>query len=178
MHAVARNGPLVGLVVLLLVPLGETWAVTAVVGRAAPDFSLPSLQTGQSPVSLADYRGKVVYLDFWSSWCAPCRRAMPHLDALRQEYSREDFEVVGISVDPDAADARRLLDRIPVAYPLALDAGGQMAGDRYGVAVLPAALLIDRNGVVRAVLQGEGKARTSGALRAALTELIEERRIR
>src|SRR5690606_574462 len=118
MHAVVRSGLFLGLVLALLAPLSLTQAVTAAVGpqrndpitadligQPAPEFSLPSLDPANDPVQLREHRGKVVYLDFWSSWCAPCRRAMPYLDELRSRFSREDFEVVGINVDPSIEDA-------------------------------------------------------------------------
>lgn len=187
MHAVVRRGPLLllGLMVMLLSPFDSGRAVTAevsplpdesnadeLIGEPAPALTLPSLRTGRMPVELADYRGKIVYLDFWSSWCAPCRRAMPQLDALRQEFPREDFEVVGVNVDPLADDGRRFLDRHPVSYPIAADAGGR-AAERFGVSVLPAMFLIDRRGVIRAAAVGEvSKARTD--LRAAVARLIED----
>lgn len=107
MHAVVRHGLLIGLVFLLTAPSGLARAGTAVVsawdtagvvepGQPTPPVSLPSLSSEAGRVELADFRGEVVYLDFWSSWCALCRRSMPSLDALRQEFSREDFEVIGV----------------------------------------------------------------------------------
>jgi thiol-disulfide isomerase/thioredoxin len=181
MHAVARNGLVFGLVLLLFAPLGQAWAVTAAVGVAAqavgkpaPEVSLPSLR-GNGPVRLADYRGKVVYLDFWSSWCAPCRRAMPHLDALRQEFAREDFEVVGVNVDLLADDARQFLEQVPVSYPIGRDLGGR-AAEQFGVAVLPTLFVIDRGGVVREAFRG-GAVEAFDELRATVARLIEEREV-
>ena len=195
MHAVTRHSSILGLVFMLLVPLGSAGSVTAVVspagtasraddqsprphaavGEPAPELVLPSLRQGNDPVRLSDYRGKVVYLDFWSSWCAPCRRAMPQLDALRQEYSRKDFEVVGVNVDTIAADARRFLERVPVSYPIAADPAGHTAR-RFGVDTLPALVVIDGRGVIRDVLRGSAtEARDD--LEAALVELIEQREV-
>ncbi|HEX7035574.1 MAG TPA: TlpA disulfide reductase family protein [Pseudomonadales bacterium] len=176
---------------VLLAPLSRTQAVTAVVGpqgndpntagsadligRPAPEFSLPSLDPANDPVQLREHRGKVVYLDFWSSWCAPCRRAMPYLDELRSRFSREDFEVVGINVDPIVEDARRFLEQVPVSYPVASDPEGRVA-DRFGIAVLPAVVVVDRSGTVRAMLRGAA-VEEQGELRAKLTKLIGEREV-
>jgi thiol-disulfide isomerase/thioredoxin len=180
MHAVARNGSLLGLVLLLFALPGHTGAVTAAVGQVAvgeqaPELSLPSLHPGNDPVRLADYRGKVVYLDFWSSWCGPCRRAMPHLDTLRQEFSRNDFEVVGVNVDPVAGDGRRFLEQVPVSYPIAMDAAGH-AARQFGVNVLPALFVIDRDGVVRGAIRGGG-VEDRDDLRATLAKLIDAQEV-
>jgi peroxiredoxin len=97
---------------------------------------------------------------------------MPQLDALRQEYSREDFEVVGINVDPLVDDGRRFLQKFPVSYPIASDAGGS-AAEWFGVSVLPALFVIDRSGVVRAARLGED-AHAGSDLRATVARLIED----
>ena len=177
MHAVACNGVLSGLVLLLLGPLGQAWAVTAEVGaeRPAPDFELASLRPDKDPVRLSDYRGKVVYLDFWSSWCAPCRRAMPHLESLRQAYSRADFEVIGVNTDLLADDAREFLEHVPVSYPIARDPGGR-AARRFGVEALPALLVIDRSGVVRRAFRGSA-VEAHDELKATVANLVEEREV-
>ncbi len=123
------------------------------VGQTAPGFILPSVAAEQPPIALADYRGKVVYLDFWSSWCEPCRRAMPELMALRALWPRERFEILALNQDTSRRDALRFLEQVPVGYPVALDLGGGVAR-RYGVAALPAAVVIDADGVVRHILKG------------------------
>src|SRR4029453_4943334 len=83
------------LLALLLAPVD---APAVEVGQVAPALTVPSIDARQM-ISLSDYRGKVVYLDFWSSWCTPCRRAMPELSSLRDQLSRDDFEVVAVNVD-------------------------------------------------------------------------------
>jgi thiol-disulfide isomerase/thioredoxin len=183
MHSVARNGSVAGLLILLLVPFSQIWAVTAgvrqvaqaVVGEPAPELALPPLRPGNDPVRLADFRGKIVYLDFWSSWCDPCRRAMPQLDALRQEFSRNDFEVLGVNVDLLAEDGRRFLEQVPVSYPMAADVGGRTA-ERFGVATLPALFVIDRAGVLRGAMSG-GAVEEPGDLRETLAKLIDEQEV-
>lgn len=176
MHAVARKGSYLGLLLLLLAPFGQSWAVTAVVGESAPELSLPSLRSEASSIDLADHRGKVLYLDFWSAWCAPCRRAMPDLDALRRDFPRSDFEVIGINVDGEADDGRRLLDELGIGYPAAEDVELR-AAERYGVETLPVSFIIDRGGVIRRVLRGKA-AESVDEQRELLRRLIEEQGIR
>jgi peroxiredoxin len=176
MHALKRCSPLVGLVIALLLPSGAGWAVTAEVGQQAPHWSLPSIHPDADPIHLAEYRGKVVYLDFWSAWCAPCRRTMPELNALRDELHREGFEVISVNVDAVTADGRRFLEQVPVDHPVAVDAAGQVSA-RYGVQFLPAAVLIDRDGVVRKVITGTA-AEDIGRLRTSVSLLIEGDAIR
>lgn len=120
-------------------------------GQKAPQFQKAGLDGGQ--VSLAAYRGKVVYLDFWASWCAPCAEALPALERLRHEFPASDFQVVAVNVDHDPAAARIFLDRRPVGYPSAFDPDGELPG-RFGVRTMPTSFLIDRKGVVRHVHEG------------------------
>jgi thiol-disulfide isomerase/thioredoxin len=127
------------------------------VGQVAPELTIPSLDPPHV-ISLSDYRGRVVYLDFWSSWCAPCRRTMPELSALRDRLPRDDFEVVAVNVDPANDDARRFLAQVPVSYPVGLDATARSA-TAFGVATLPAAFLIDREGIVQHVYRGDADVR-------------------
>jgi cytochrome c biogenesis protein CcmG, thiol:disulfide interchange protein DsbE len=176
MHALGRCSLIVGLVVALLLPSGAARAVTAVVGQQAPQFSLPSIFFDADPIHLAEHRGKVVYIDFWSAWCAPCRRAMPELNALRGELSRDQFEVISVNIDAVTADARRFLEQVPVDHPVAADAAGQALA-RYGVKAVPAGFLLDRDGVVRLVITGTA-AEDIGQLRTSVSLLIEGDAIR
>ena len=122
-------------------------------GERAPGFTLPAVDAEAAPIALADYRGKVLYLEFWSSWCLPCRRSMPELDALRENWPQERFEVVGLNLDTRRPDAVRFLERVSIGYPNAMDLGGGTAR-RYGVSALPAAFVINAEGVVELVLKG------------------------
>jgi thiol-disulfide isomerase/thioredoxin len=121
-------------------------------GDRAPAFSAKALQGGAS-LSLSQYRGKVVYLDFWASWCAPCAAALPALDALRQEFPEDQFRVLAVNVDSDPKLARQFLDRRPVGYPSAADPEGTLPA-RFEVETMPTSFLIDRQGVIRHVHRG------------------------
>jgi thiol-disulfide isomerase/thioredoxin len=138
---------------VLLVPMLWATCILAVEkGDAAPAFVLPALESSAS-ISLSDYKGKVVYLDFWASWCGPCRFSLPLLGELRDELKEQGFEVVAVDVDEDPEDGRRFLQKYPVSYPVASDPTGLYASD-YELIGMPSSFLIDRQGVVRDVHQG------------------------
>jgi peroxiredoxin len=136
---------------LLIVCAFALPAIAVEQGDQAPDFTAPGLAGGT--VSLAAYRGKVVYLDFWASWCGPCAQALPALDQLRKEFAPGDFQVVAVNVDREAKTARAFLRKRPVGYPSALDPAGAIP-ERFGVEVMPTSFLIDRDGTVRHVQRG------------------------
>ena len=120
-------------------------------GDAAPAFSAPGLAGGT--VSLSAYRGKVVYLDFWASWCGPCAKSLPALDALRKEFAPGDFQIVAVNLDRNPAVAAKFLKQRPVGYPSAIDPKGSLPA-AFGVEAMPTSFLIDRDGVVRHVHRG------------------------
>ncbi|HUR40086.1 MAG TPA: TlpA disulfide reductase family protein [Verrucomicrobiae bacterium] len=153
-----RGGPLLG-------------PAAAHVAEAAPAFDEVPLK-GRVRIRLADYVGKVVYLDFWASWCSPCRRSLPWLERLHREHNAAGLEVIGINVDEKAADARAFLRRYPVGYPTINDAGGAIAA-RYNVLDVPTSFLIDRAGCVRSVHHGFRPADAT-RLRRALAILLRE----
>ena len=135
-----------------------TCVATAVeVGTEAPAFSLPKLgaEAPGTSVNLADFRGKVVYLDFWASWCAPCQVSIPLLSELRNQYAAQGlaFEVVAINVDSDPADGTDFLLDVPVQYVVLSDPEGKTAA-LYGVKGMPTSYLVDKAGKVRLVHSG------------------------
>ena len=122
------------------------------VSKPGPGFALTDLNG--RPLRLSSFRGKVVLLNFWATWCAPCRVEMPVFASWQQQYGRQGLQVIGISMDDAAAPARRLVQRLRLTYPVAMGDEGLAA--RYGgVLGLPLTFLIDRDGVVRARFQGE-----------------------
>jgi thiol-disulfide isomerase/thioredoxin len=121
-------------------------------GDKAPQFAAPSLE-GDGQVSLGAYKGKVVWVDFWASWCTPCLTAMPLLEKLRLELPEDRFQIVAINVDRDLDKARAFLRDHPVGYPSASDPKGNLP-KTYGVETMPTSYLIDSNGVVRHVHRG------------------------
>ena len=130
---------------LLWVVLSVT-AHGAEVGAPAPLFEGP--QRDGTPLSLTSLRGDVVYVDFWAAWCAPCRRAIPALDALYESLSDQGFTVVGINVDRHRSDAVKLLDELQPSFPMVFDPQGEWA-EAYALPGMPSGYLIDRQGIVR-----------------------------
>ena len=114
--------------------------------KPAPGFELPT-GTGQT-VSLESLRGQVVMLNFWASWCGPCRQEFPVLDAMYRKYQPMGFTLLAINVEPERADAQRFLDATPVSFPIAYDADNSVTR-AYGVSAMPTTLMIDRKGQVR-----------------------------
>jgi cytochrome c biogenesis protein CcmG/thiol:disulfide interchange protein DsbE len=139
-------------------------------GERAPAFVAPALEPGGSSVSLEALRGRVVYVDFWASWCVPCRQSMPVLDALARRHGPRGFAVVGVNKDATAADAQRFLRRVPVGFALASDADDAVA-KAFGVKAMPSGYLVDRAGVVRRVHRGFD-AGTAAALEREIEELL------
>jgi thiol-disulfide isomerase/thioredoxin len=106
-------------------------------------------------ISLSQYAGKVVLVDFWATWCAPCREELPDLISLREKYAARGFEILGVSMDEDGEKAvKRFLKKQPIPYPLALN-GGEMEPKGWTVPGLPTAYLIGRDGMVRKRWFGE-----------------------
>jgi len=134
--------------------------------RRAPEFARRDLSG--ATVNLASFRGKVVLLNFWATWCAPCQLEMPAFVAWQREYGPRGLQVVGISMDDSAAPVRRTVARLKLDYPVAM--GDAKLGNLYGgVLGLPLTFLIDRNGVVRARFQAEVNLKT---IEAQMRELL------
>lgn len=133
------------------------WKATAF-AQPAPDFELPVLDQGYT-LNLEDVKGKVVYLDFWASWCAPCALSLPELEKLRVRFHDQGFEVVAINLDSSLEDARRFLKDKNISYPILFDQN-QVTPERYGVAGMPTAFLLDRQGRLRDTHTGFKKGDT------------------
>ena len=140
----------------------------SLVGNKAPEFTRKDFSGAR--IDLAGYRGKVVLLDFWATWCASCQVEMPTFVLWQQQYGPRGFQVIGVSMDDDPALARKLSAKLRLNYPVAMgdDKLGQLYG---GVLGLPLTYLIDRKGIVRAKFQGETDLKTMETqLKALLTE--------
>ena len=125
--------------------------------RRAPEFARKDL-AGKS-VDLKNFRGKVVLLNFWATWCAPCQLEMPAFAAWQRQYGPDGLQVIGISMDDDATPVVGLVAKLKLNYPVLM--GDANLGRQYGgVLGLPLTYLIDRDGVVRARFQGETDLKT------------------
>ena len=140
------------------------------VGSVEPALSAPSNQGGM--LSLQQFRGQPVYVDFWASWCAPCQAAIPALDAIYQRYRAQGLVVLGVNVDSERRDAQRLLDRLKPSFPVLFDPEGKWP-ETFGLKDMPSSYLIDGNGVVRYIHAGfrEGDAaKIEAVIKAVLGE--------
>jgi len=129
-----------------------TSAVTGgqIAGRA-PDFTLPAKSGGQ--VSLAELKGQVVMVNFWATWCGPCRQEMPHLEALYRRYGDLGFTLLGVNVEEDSSGADKFLEGTPVTFPILLDPRSEVS-ELYDVIAMPSTVLVDREGNMRYIHHG------------------------
>jgi len=141
-------------------------------GDQAPDFTLPAMQEGAPDISLADLRGKTVYVDFWASWCAPCLRSMPLINELYGKYRDRDFEVVAINVDDPIEDGQDFLIDRDFDYLIAADTPNEVLTE-YGVVGMPTSFLIDPEGTVRLVHTGF-KANDIEIIEQEIVTLLDE----
>jgi peroxiredoxin len=135
---------------LLGVALSAT-AFAADSSGPAPQFTLtaPSGQQG----ALSQYKGQVVMVNFWATWCGPCQQEMPLLDQMYKKYKPAGFTLIGVNVDKDAPAVKELLARKPVSFPVLLDPANAVS-KAYHVDEMPSSVIIDRKGEIRYVHRG------------------------
>lgn len=136
----------------------------------APDFTLKS-DNGEN-IRLAEQRGKVVMLNFWASWCGPCRTEMPLLDDMHKRYSKAGFVLYGVNVEQDPAAAKKLIEDLGVTLPVLYDSDSKVS-KLYKVDAMPTTVVIDKKGAVRYVNRGY-KAGDENKYRDQIRELIRE----
>jgi len=137
---------------------------------AAPEFTVPGL-TG-SPIALRDLRGQVVFLNFWATWCPPCKQEMPSMERLYRRYKDRGFTVLAVSIDTaDAATVARFAKKLSLTFPIGLDPKMEVA-NRYTVRALPSSFLLDRNGTTVAVAMGP-REWDGTAARAVIESLLK-----
>jgi peroxiredoxin len=117
----------------------------------APAFTLTTL-AGQ-PSGLNAYKGQVVMVNFWATWCGPCQQEMPLLDQMYKKYKPAGFTLIGVNVDKEAPAVKQLLERKPVSFPVLLDPANQVS-KAYHVDEMPSSVIIDRKGQIRYIHRG------------------------
>lgn len=122
------------------------------IGQPAPSVSLP-LRGSDASFTLEQLRGQVVMLNFWASWCGPCRDEFPLLDQMYRKYKSLGFALVGVNVEPSSKDAEGFLGKTPVSFPIAFDKTSSTSKS-YHVEGMPSTVLIDRSGTIRWVHRG------------------------
>ena len=155
------------LLLAMVVPLSIA-AQAAAVGAPAPGFSLPD--AGGKTTTLDALKGQVVYVDFWASWCGPCRRSFPWMNEMSQKYGDRGFKVVAINVDKKRADADRFLAQVPANFTIVFDPAGAAPGV-WDVKGMPSSFLVDARGNVVTAETGfpdERKAELEAKIRTLL----------
>jgi thiol-disulfide isomerase/thioredoxin len=142
------------IITLLLALALPFFAIANQVGTSSSDFSLTDVNG--KVVTLKQFKGKVVFLDFWAPWCDPCREELPALDALYKKYSNDGLEVIGIDIDSSEKLVAEFLRKFPVAFTILIDKKGAVRRG-YSFRTLPTAFVIGRDGVIRYVHMGFGK---------------------
>jgi peroxiredoxin len=135
----------------LISVLLSAWSIVAIAGDLAPDFALTT-DDGQT-IHLSDLKGQVVMINFWASWCGPCRQEMPLLEQIHQRYEPLGFTLLGVNVEENPDDARTFLQERPVSFPILYDPDNGVS-KLYDVIAMPSTVLIDREGNVRYLHHG------------------------
>lgn len=159
---------LVGMVLTLTLLPASALAVEE--GDEAPNFSLAGNKIEQ--LALSDFRGKVVYLDFWASWCPPCVHSLPWMAELQKKFGTEKFQVIALNLDEDKALADKLLKKSGADLLVAYDPSGEMPG-KYEVPTMPSSYIVGKDGKIVKAHHGfheEDKA----ILEKVIAELIQQ----
>jgi peroxiredoxin len=136
---------------VISVVAASSLASSGLAGQPAPDFALKS-SSGQN-LRLSEYRGDVVMINFWATWCGPCRQEMPLLDELYSRYQRVGFNLLGVNIDDDSSPAMAMIDELGVSFPVLFDSSKEVSR-LYRVDAMPVTIIVDREGNVRHVHQG------------------------
>jgi len=139
------------LISLFVITSQTASAATGLEGQEAPDFALKTMD--QSNLRLSEFRGQVVLLNFWASWCGACRQAMPAFNRIYDKYQRAGLVMLSINLDDEATRAQHMAKSLKIPYPVLLDEH-KAVSRLYQVATMPLTVLIDREGVVRYVQAG------------------------
>ncbi len=137
--------------------------------KKAPDFNLPS-SDGHN-IKLSDFRGQVVYVDFWASWCKPCRKSFPFMNNLQKKYGKQGLKVIAINLDSDKGAAKRFLKKNPAKFTIAYDTENKTP-ELYGLMVMPTTYLVDRQGNLVDVHKGFKQSQTAKVEKTVMKYLV------
>lgn len=126
-------------------------AATQLEGNSAPDFT--AISGEGKPLRLSGYPGQVVMVNFWATWCSPCRQEMPPLDDLYQRYRTKGFTLLGVNIDEDFARAKKMARKLGISYPIVFDADKNISR-AYNLGAMPMTVIIDAKGIVRSIHYG------------------------
>ncbi len=128
------------------------WEIEEIMDKPAPEFTLQDLQGKR--ISISDFKNKVVLINFWASWCIPCKNEMPSLNRLFLRYKDRDLVVLGISIDRTKEAVQNFLKETPLNFPILLDSTVEIS-QKYKVYAYPTTFLINRKGIIKAKFIGE-----------------------
>lgn len=138
--------------ILALLSLQPSTTLAAETGQEPPQCEAV-MANNQQTLDLNTYKGKVVLIDFWATWCPPCKKSMPFLNSFRNEKQKEGFEIIAINVDENTEEAKQFLTNNPVDYPIAFDSKGSCPSV-FDVKAMPSSYLVDKSGKIRLVHLG------------------------
>ena len=147
-------------------PKGDELAPAPEIGRLAPNFTLVDLEG--NTVTLSDFQGKTVFVNFWATWCPPCRAEMPEMEAVYQEYKDKGVVVIGVDISEPESTVRQYIQRGGFSWIIVLDSTGEVAAN-YKITSIPTSFFIDGEGVIRVVNIG---AMTKRVMEAKLAEAM------
>ena len=145
-----------------------TLVLAAALASPAPEVAMAT-RDGK-PVALSTYKGKIVVLDFWASWCGPCRKSFPFLEGMQARYAPQGLAIIGLSLEDDDEAVETFLEEVPASFTIARDPSGR-AGEAFGVVAMPTTFLLDRDGRVAARFEG-GDVSVHDKIEAAVKTLL------
>jgi len=157
-----------------IIPILGLFAATSFaehLDQVSPSCALTTLD-GESAHNLQELKGKVVYIDFWASWCPPCVKSFPFLDQLNHDMKDQGLHIIGVNLDEKVTDAKEFLAKYPVNFSIVADPSKQCARV-FEMMAMPTSYLIDRKGTIRHIHQGFRPGETE-ELRALITQLVME----
>lgn len=148
----ARHLLLILTFVFLTAGAPSPWGIDELVGKKAPDFTLKDMN--EKAVSLSSLKGTIVLINFWATWCPPCRAEMPSLNKLYREFRDKNLVVLAVSTDRSSQSVKEFLDKRPVDFPVLMDSDNKVSR-QFKVFSLPTTFLLDRNGTILQRYLGE-----------------------